>query len=83
MEQSRTYEQIKLDERTAIAILAATRDEKPSVVQIRSDDVSPHAIGVPVVAAVRQMAVELHEGALLTIDTGRARLRGLPLQAKR
>src|SRR5258706_11723401 len=48
------------------AILAATRGQKPSVVQIRADDVSPDAIGAQVVAALRQMAVELLEGALLT-----------------
>ena len=28
------------------AILAATQGEKPSVVQIRADDVSPSAIGI-------------------------------------
>jgi predicted nuclease of predicted toxin-antitoxin system len=65
------------------AILAATQGEKPSVVQVRAEDVSPDAIGVQVVAALRQMAVELQEGALLTIDTNRMRLRVLPLQVKR
>lgn len=33
------------------AILAATHGEKPSVVQIRTEDVSPDAIGKPVIAA--------------------------------
>src|SRR5574338_1136940 len=61
------------------AILAATHGEKPSVVQIRSDDVSPDKIGVPVVNALRQMASELDKGALLTIDPKRIRLRLLPL----
>ena len=64
------------------AILAATQGEKPSVVQIRAEDVSPDAIGAQVVAALRQMSAELLEGALLTIDTNRTRLRVLPLQAK-
>ena len=64
------------------AILAATQGEKPSVVQIRADDVSTGAIGDQVVAALRQMALELQQGALLTIDTNRTRLRVLPLQAK-
>ena len=61
------------------AILAATGGKKPSVVQIRSDDVSPNVIGVQVVAALRQMATELEEGALLTVDPKRTRLRVLRL----
>ena len=48
------------------AILAATQGEKPSVVQIRADDVSPSVIGMQVVAALRQMESELEAGALLT-----------------
>ena len=64
------------------AILAATRGEKPSVVQIRAEDVSPDVIGKQVVAALRQMAGELHSGALLTIDSGRTRLRLLPFQSR-
>jgi predicted nuclease of predicted toxin-antitoxin system len=47
------------------AILAATQGEKPSVVQIRADDVSPVAIGSQVITALRQMATELENGALL------------------
>lgn len=64
------------------AILAATHGEKPSVVQIRSEDVSPDVIGQAVIAALRQMAVELEEGALLTVDPKRTRLRLLPLQSR-
>ena len=64
------------------AILAATRGEKPSVVQIRSDDVSPDVIGKQIVIALRQMASELKEGALLTVDPSRTRLRLLPLQSR-
>ncbi len=61
------------------AILAATHGDKPSVVQNRAEDVSPDAIGRPVVNALRQMVVELEDGALLTVDPGRMRLRLLPL----
>lgn len=64
------------------AILAATQGEKPSVVQLRAEDVSVDAIGDPVVAALRQMALELQQGALLSIDTNRTRLRLLPLRAR-
>lgn len=62
------------------AILAATHGEKPSVVQIRADDVSPDAIGKQVVSALLLMAPELEAGALLTVDPNRTRLRVLPLQ---
>lgn len=64
------------------AMLAATHGEKPSVVQIRAEDVSPDVIGMQVIAALRQMASELEEGALLTIDPNRTRLRVLPLQPR-
>jgi predicted nuclease of predicted toxin-antitoxin system len=62
------------------AILATTHGEKPSVVQIRSEDVSPDVIGKQVIAALCQMADELRDGALLTVDPMRTRLRVLPLR---
>jgi predicted nuclease of predicted toxin-antitoxin system len=62
------------------AILAATHGNKPSVVQIRAEDVSPDVIGKQVIIALRQMASELEEGALLTVDPSRTRLRLLPLR---
>jgi predicted nuclease of predicted toxin-antitoxin system len=61
------------------AILAATQGEKPSVVQIRAEDVSPDVIGASVVSALRQMSGELEAGALVTVDPNRTRLRVLPL----
>ena len=64
------------------AILAATKAIKPSVVQIRAEDVSPDAIGVQIVLALRQMQAELEAGILLTVDTKRSRLRLLPLAGK-
>lgn len=63
------------------AILAATKAIKPSVVQIRAEDVSPDVIGVQVVFALRQMQTELEAGILLAVDTKRSRLRLLPLSA--
>ena len=61
------------------AILAATHGKKPSVVQIRADDVSPDVIGLQVIVALRQMATELENGALLTVEPSRTRMRLLPL----
>ncbi|MEC4590797.1 MULTISPECIES: DUF5615 family PIN-like protein [Nitrospirillum] len=61
------------------AILAATQGRKPSVVQIRADDVSPSAIADSVLSGLRQVADELEQGALLTINPRRSRLHLLPL----
>jgi predicted nuclease of predicted toxin-antitoxin system len=64
------------------AILAATHGDKPSVVQVRADDVSPDIIGKAVIDALSQMADELDRGALLTVDPRRTRVRLLPLRSR-
>jgi len=64
------------------SILAATNGDKPSVVQIRSEDLSLDVIGQQVINALRQTATEVEDGALITIDPNRTRLRVLPLQAR-
>jgi len=64
------------------AILAAAHGEKPSVLQIRAEDVSPEVIGKQVIVALRQMASELEEGALITVDPSRTRVRVLPFQPR-
>jgi predicted nuclease of predicted toxin-antitoxin system len=53
-------------------ILTATHGEKPSVVQIRTEDVSLDVIGNSVIVALRQMTAELEEGALLSLDPNRS-----------
>jgi predicted nuclease of predicted toxin-antitoxin system len=60
--------------------LAMANTEKPSVVQIRGDDLRPASIGNQVMLALRQLQAELEEGALVTIDPKRTRLRLLPLR---
>ena len=62
------------------AILAASHDKKPSVAQIRAQDLSPDVIGVQIVAALRHAQAELEKGALLTIESDRTRLRVLPFE---
>ncbi|AKJ26852.1 DUF5615 family PIN-like protein [Caldimonas brevitalea] len=64
------------------AILAANKGRKPSVVQIRAVDVNPDVIGRQVLVALHQMEAELTEGALLTVDPKRTRVRVLPLLRK-
>ena len=62
------------------AILAATNGTGPSVVQFRAGDLSPDTIGRHFIDALRRTEAELEQGALLTIEPGRARLRLLPLR---
>lgn len=62
------------------AILAATNQPVPSVVQIRAEDVSHEAVGKQTIAALRHMASQLEAGALVTIESERTRLRLLPLK---
>jgi len=64
------------------AILAATQGEKPSVAQIRSEQLNPEVIGKQVVSAFRQLALDLAQGALVTVDPERTRVRVLPLDTK-
>jgi predicted nuclease of predicted toxin-antitoxin system len=60
-------------------ILAATSGRKPSVVQLRSDNLDPDVIGASVIAALRQLENELRSGAIVSIDLQRTRMRLLPL----
>jgi len=62
------------------ALLAATRGEGPSVIQVRTQNILPEAIGNLVMNAIRKFQSELEKGVILTIDPHRARVRILPLK---
>jgi predicted nuclease of predicted toxin-antitoxin system len=62
------------------AILAATGGNAPSVIQVRTQDVFPEAIGSLVVAAVKQFKDEIEKGVLISVDENRSRARLLPLR---
>ena len=64
-------------------LLASTGADRPSVVQLRSDDVLPDRIGRRVVEALWQIEAELTAGALVTIDPKRIRVRILPVRNRR
>jgi uncharacterized protein (DUF433 family)/predicted nuclease of predicted toxin-antitoxin system len=66
-----------LDFGTMLAVRGAA---SPSVVQIRSQDVLPKAIGEAVVLGISAAEMELEQGALLTIDAGKRRIRILPIR---
>ena len=61
------------------AILAATKADSPSVLQLRTQDISPKRIGESVVSAFKQFEELLSRGALVSIDQKRARARILPI----
>jgi predicted nuclease of predicted toxin-antitoxin system len=63
------------------ALLATTQGEGPSVIQVRTQNVLPEAIGTLVINAMKQFQPELEKGALITIDPHRARSRILPFKA--
>jgi predicted nuclease of predicted toxin-antitoxin system len=61
------------------ALLATTQREGPSVIQIRTQNILPEGIGTLVMTALKQYKRELEQGAIITIDPQRARIRILPL----
>ena len=61
------------------AILAATRAEGPSVVQIRTEDVMSDRFVSVVSIALTRFESELTAGALVIVDEGRSRVRILPI----
>ena len=61
-------------------LLALTQAEGPSVIQVRTQDVTPAAIGKLVLAALRRFQTELEKGALIVLDEATVRARILPLK---
>ena len=62
------------------AILAATDADAPSVIQIRTQDVTPDHCGNLLVNVLRRYESELSKGVLISVDEDRARIRLLPLK---
>jgi predicted nuclease of predicted toxin-antitoxin system len=61
-------------------LLAATAARGPSVIQIRTQDVTPKALGLYLADVLDQFHDDLDRGALLTVDRRRARARVLPIR---
>lgn len=62
------------------AILAATQAEGPSVLQIRTEAVSPRCLGVRLLRALERFERDLLAGALITVDERKERARLLPIR---
>ena len=61
------------------AILAATQAEGPSVIQIRAQDVSPDHAKNLLLNIVNKFSEILLQGALISVDEEKSRVRLLPL----
>jgi predicted nuclease of predicted toxin-antitoxin system len=62
------------------ALLASTRGSGPSVLQIRTHDVLPDAIGTLVVRVLTDHADAISQRALISVDEASARVRILPIK---
>ena len=62
------------------ALLAAGGSEGPSVVQVRTQDITPEAIGKLVIDAIQQFMEELVRDAMISVNPRRSRARILPLR---
>ena len=60
------------------ALLATTRVQGPSVIQVRMQDVMPQSLGSRMMQILRQYQPVLEKGALVTVDEMRSRVRILP-----
>ncbi len=62
------------------AILASSNSDRPSVVQLRTDDLSPKAVGAQVIGAILKWSSQLSSGAMLTVENDGSRIRILPFR---
>lgn len=60
-------------------LLALTQAKGPSVIQIRTQDVSPQHLAAIVINTLQANLSQLEDGALVVIDEQRLRVRILPL----
>jgi len=64
------------------ALLGTTGANGPSVLQVRTQDVLPSAVGDNVVRVLREQSVALHDGAVVTLDEVASRIRVLPIRGR-
>jgi len=60
-------------------LLAASKSKGPSVLQVRTQDVLPAAIGVPILQAIERAREHLEAGAIVSVDFAQHRIRLLPI----
>jgi len=60
-------------------LLAARKSRGPSVIQVRTQDVLPSAIGNVVLRALEASRSQLEAGAIVSVDLAKNRIRLLPI----
>ena len=60
-------------------LLALTRANGPSVIQVRTQDIFPNHLGTRIISILAEHQVTLEKGALITVDEARSRIRILPI----
>jgi predicted nuclease of predicted toxin-antitoxin system len=63
-------------------LLALTQAENPSVIQVRTQDVTPYHLEAMVIDAFTKYESLLELGALIVLDENKSRVRILPLARK-
>lgn len=61
------------------AMLALTQAHSPSIIQVRTQDVTPAHLERAVIDVIRKHESQLEAKALIVLDEGRSRVRILPL----
>ena len=64
------------------AILAATDAEAPSVIQIRTQDITPDHAKNLLLNVIKRFFQDLLRGALISVDEEKSRVRMLPLRQR-
>jgi predicted nuclease of predicted toxin-antitoxin system len=62
------------------ALLAASTADGPSVIQIRTSDITPEAQATLLLEALTRFSEQLASGALVSLDEARGRVRILPIK---
>jgi predicted nuclease of predicted toxin-antitoxin system len=60
-------------------LLAATRAQGPSVIQVRTQDIMPRVLKSRILQILRDHSEALEKGALITVDEIKFRIRLLPI----
>jgi predicted nuclease of predicted toxin-antitoxin system len=61
-------------------LLAANKTNCPSVIQIRTQDVTPETISNTIISVLKKFRENIEKGALITIDENKSRVRILPIK---
>jgi predicted nuclease of predicted toxin-antitoxin system len=61
-------------------LLALTKAESPSIIQIRTQNILPENLGASLLSVINRYGNAIEKGALIVMDDGANRVRILPLE---